>query len=109
VVTHRELSPGSQAVQSGHALIEFIYEHPELANNWYQISKYLVFLSVKTKQELTELANKLSYKEILFSKFNEPDLDDEMTAIALEPTKEARKVVSSIPLMLSEIRKEELS
>ncbi len=43
---------------------------------------------------------------IVISKFYEPDLRNELTAIALEPSKEARKVVSSLPLMLKDYRKE---
>jgi len=101
------LDPGSQSVQSNHASIEFIFEHPELANDWYNISKYLVQLSVKTHKDLLELADKLSQKGILFSKFYEPDLGNELTAIALEPSSKARRVVSSVPLMLKEYRKEE--
>ena len=97
---------GSQSVQSTHASIEFIYEHTELANNWYNISKYLVQLSVKNQKDLLELVDKLNQKGILFSKFHEPDLGNELTAIALEPSSEARKVVSSIPLMFKEYRKE---
>jgi hypothetical protein len=40
------------------------------------------------------------------SKFYEPDLNNELTAITIQPTQEARKVVSSIPLMFKEYRKE---
>lgn len=108
VVTRKDLNPGSQAIQASHAAIEFIYEHPELAHEWYNISKYLVFLSVNNQEELLELSDKLSWKDILFSKFYEPDLDNELTAIALEPSSRARRVVSSIPLLLKEYRKEEL-
>jgi len=100
------LIPGSQAIQASHAVIQFIFEHPEIANDWYNISQYLVFLSVKNQEELLELAEKLRWKEILFSEFREPDLDNEVTAIALEPSNEARKVVSSMPLLLNEYRKE---
>ena len=107
VVTRKDLpSPGSQASQILHAAIEFIYEHPELANDWYNISKYLVLLSVNNQKDLLELTDKLSQKGILFSKFHEPDLDNELTAIALEPSSEARRVVSSVPLMFKELRKE---
>ena len=53
------------------------------------------------------MADKLSQKGILFSKFYEPDLGNELTAIALEPSSKARRVVSSVPLMLKEYRKEE--
>ena len=94
-------------MQSPHVSIQFIYEHPEIAKQWYDFSKYLVFLSVKNLNELSELVEKLNQKGIVISKFYEPDLRNELTAIALEPSKEARKVVSSLPLMLKDYRKEE--
>lgn len=106
VITRKDLSPGSQAVQASHASIEFIYQHPEISKEWYDISKYLVFLSVKNQDELIELTKKLSQNGILFSKFYEPDLEDELTAVALEPSNMSRKIVSNIPLMLKEYRKE---
>ena len=81
-------------------------DFPEILNEWYDKSKYLVYLSVDNKEKLLELSEKLSWKGILFSKFHEPDLDNELTAIALEPSSEARRVVSSVPLMLKEYGKE---
>lgn len=102
VVTRRDLIPGSQSVQASHALIKFIFEHSEISKEWYNTSEYLVKLSVNNQEELLELAEKLRWKEILFSEFREPDLDNELTAIALEPTNRARRVVSSMPLLLSE-------
>ena len=101
------MGPGYSAVQAGHGAIEFIYEHPEIAKDWYNISKYLVFLSTNNQENLLELADKLSQKGILFSKFYEPDIGNELTAIALEPSSEARRMVSSFPLLLKGIRKEE--
>jgi peptidyl-tRNA hydrolase len=100
VVTREDINPGYQAVQSGHALVEFMYEHPEQSTNWYNISKYLVFLTVKNQKELIELSNKLSWRGVLFSEFHEPDLNNELTAIAIEPSSKSCKLVSSMPLLL---------
>jgi len=100
------LIPGSQSCQATHAIVKFIFEHPEIATEWYNTSEYLVKLSVNNQEELLELAEKLRWKEILFSEFHEPDLDNELTAIALEPSERARRVVSSMPLLLEEYNKE---
>ena len=108
VVTHKDLNPGQQAVQATHASIRFIFEHIEIATEWYNISEYLVELSVNNQEELLELAEKLRWKDIVFSEFREPDLDNAVTAIVMEPTQKARRMVSSIPLMLQEYRKEVL-
>jgi hypothetical protein len=37
-------------------------------------------------------------KDILFTTFREPDIDDALTAIALEPGEASRKLCSSLPL-----------
>lgn len=100
------MEPGAQAVQATHAAIKFIFEHPEIANEWYNNSEYLVELSIENQEKLLELTEKLRWKGISFSEFREPDMDNELTSIALEPTEKARRVVSSMPLMLKNHRKE---
>lgn len=94
--------PGSQAVQASHAAIEFVFEHPTIAKDWHKISKYLVFLSVNNLDELSKLSEKLKSKGIKVSSFHEPDLNNALTAIALEPCDLARRHTSNIPLMLKE-------
>ena len=105
-VTRKDLQPGAQACQATHSAIKFVLEHPEIANDWYNNSKYLVELSINNESDLLELTEKLSWKGILFSEFREPDFDNELTSIALEPSEKARRVVSSMPLMLKEYGKE---
>lgn len=93
-------------MQASHAAIQFIYEHPQIAKQWYDLSKYLVFLSVKNLEELSYLVERLDQRDITISKFYEPDLRNELTAIALEPTKRARRVVGDLPLLLKNYREE---
>ncbi|MFW6243218.1 MAG: peptidyl-tRNA hydrolase [bacterium] len=100
VITRSDIDLGSQAVQSSHAAIQFIYEHPEIAKQCYNISNYLVLLSVKNKKELLDLVDKFDQRGIHISKFHEPDLGNELTSIAIEPTSRARRLVSSLPLLL---------
>ena len=100
VVSRRDLTPGAQVAQSIHAAIEFTFEHPEIAKEWYEVSKYLAVLSVKNQTELLELVEKINQKGIRVSKFYEPDMMNELTSIALEPSIKARKLVSSLPLLL---------
>ena len=106
VVTRKDLSPGAQACQATHVSIKFVIEHPEIAHEWYNISQYLVELSINNEADLLELSEKLRWKGILFSEFREPDFGNELTSIAIEPSEKARKVVSSMPLMLKEYGKE---
>ena len=101
VITRRDISPGYQAVQSAHAAIEFQHEHPEIATKWNTESKYLVFLSVPDEQSLIKLLKKAQMRGLTYSIFKEPDIDNQVTAIALEPTERARKLCSHLPLALN--------
>lgn len=109
-VTRRDLTAGSQSVQSSHAAIQFIFEHPEISSIWFK-DPYLAQLSVENEDSLKNLIHKLQKANIKYSIFREPDLDNQITAIAIEPSEKTRKLVSSLPLMLKEYklpRKEEV-
>lgn len=84
-----------------HALHEFIEEHPAIYKEWLS-NPYIGFLSVQDEQELFQLRDKLTQKGINVSSFNEPDLDNQLTAIAVEPGKESARWLSSLPLALKE-------
>ena len=100
IITRSDLEPGAQAVQSSHSAIQFIYDHPEIAKQWYNVSNYLVLLSVKNQKELLDLVDIFNQRGIHISKFYEPDLGNELTSIAIEPTSRARRLVNSLPLLL---------
>lgn len=99
-MTRKDLKPGSQIAQSCHAFREFVAEHKEIESSWYESSNYLVVLSVEDEKALEQLLEKVSSRRIRFSLFREPDMNDELTAIALEPGKAAQKVCSNIGLAL---------
>lgn len=99
IITRSDLPLSYQAVQSGHAGIQFQYEHPELAKNWYTNSNYLIFLSVKNEDELNRLIKKAKLKNIKLSIFKEPDIGNQITAITLEPCQDSKKITSNIKLM----------
>lgn len=52
--------------------------------------------------ELERLSLRLTKKCIKHSLFREPDLNDELTAIAIEPGRDSKRVCSSYPLALKE-------
>jgi hypothetical protein len=62
-----------------------------------------VFLSVKDEAELIKILQKAQQSGITHSEFREPDIDNQLTAIALAPCEESRKISSSIPLALREL------
>ncbi len=96
-VTRQDLTAGYQTVQTAHAIADFAYKYPEQFREWRENSNYLACLAVKDLYELQELCNELYMKDIKYITFHESDVD-QITAIAVEPTTEAKKACSSIPL-----------
>ena len=85
-----------------HASIDFIFKHLRDALSWHQSSNTLVQLSAKNEHHLVRLLEKAQKLGIVAEPFLEPDRDNEMTAICLEPTLEAKKMVSNLPLAFKE-------
>lgn len=104
VITRRDLSPGCQAVQAAHAAIEFQHEHFKIAKQWNSESKYLIFLSVQNEQSLLILLEKIQKHGLKYSVFREPDINNEITAIAMEPSDKSKKLCSNLPLALKELK-----
>jgi hypothetical protein len=77
-------------------------EYSDLTRNWYLNSNYVAVLSAKDEEELIKFSNRLAKKGIRFSTFREPDFDNEITAIALEPGDKSRRACSSYPLALKQ-------
>jgi hypothetical protein len=100
VVVRQDLQPSYQAVQAAHAGIQFQYDHPEIAREWHEKSKYLVHLSARDINHLEDLIFKANRKDIKYSIFREPDIGNEITAVAFEPSEASRKLLSSLPLNL---------
>lgn len=93
IVLAAQLASGLKIAQACHAMRQFVGDHPVLDRFWHQESNNIVCLQV---DDLPELADHLEEQGIRISRFHEPDMDDELTAIAVEP-KGWRKL-SSLPL-----------
>lgn len=100
VITRSDLDPGYQAVQSMHALRQFTAEHPEVDRQWFEQSNYLGLLSVANEIELQDLISMAVQQDIKFSIFREPDIEDQITAIALAPGPKSKKLCSRLQLAL---------
>lgn len=98
LVTREDLPNGVQAVQAAHAMTEFTMKYPEEARDWYLSSNHLALLSVSDEYELEDLLELALSRGFLATPFYEPDREDEMTAIALEPA--AKGLVRGLPLAL---------
>lgn len=101
-MTRRDLHPGAQASQLTHAAQQFEKEHADVQNEWYFKSNHLVLLSCENEEFLKQLVLKANIKGIKCSAFTEPDLDNQLTAVAFEPCEETCKLCSSLPLAFKE-------
>ena len=103
VVTRRDLKIGSQALQASHASIDFQYQHPEIAREWQTKSNYLVFITVSDEAELIKMVTKATLTGIKHTIFREPDMGNQITAVAFEPSEAAQKMTSSCKLLGKEL------
>ena len=85
VIIRGDLHPTYAMVQGAHALTAFIMKHPNQTKEWN--NEYLIFLKVFNYKELISFKEDILTKSenvlVRWSVFNEPDLDNQMTAIAL--------------------------
>jgi hypothetical protein len=72
-------------------------EHSDITKLWYDESTYLVLLSVADEDELADYASRPG---LTMSSWREPDLNDQLTAVALGPTASSARAVANLPLLL---------
>lgn len=94
-IVRKDLSVPQQAVQAGHALIEStktfnkINEHPSV-----------IICSVKNEKKLQDAITFLYDNGVKISVFKEPDINNQMTALATEPLYGVnRKIMNKFQLM----------
>lgn len=93
-ISRRDIPISQQAIQAGHAAIEYAYlfgrpadHHPSYIN-----------LTVKDKNHLATLKFKLHANGICTSEFHEPYMEWGLTAIACNLTEDQRHLLSGLPL-----------
>ena len=74
VLVDENLEPSYRAVQSGHAAVQWVLDHPDQEWN----NNYLIFL----KGHLQTWIEKLKFHRLDFTVFREPDRGKEITALA---------------------------
>ena len=79
--------------------MHWMKEHTIIANEWMNNSDYICILE---SENLNQLIEKVLINDIGFSIFREPDLDNEITAIALSPCDKSKKICSNLKLALSD-------
>jgi hypothetical protein len=101
-VTRSDLSPGQQATQSTHAALTFAVEHPLLTGGWYRNSSYLVLLGAKSEFHLNAIHQRVKDACLTHVCWHEPDFDNALTAMAVEPSPAAERLLANLPLLLRE-------
>jgi peptidyl-tRNA hydrolase len=86
VVTRADLAPGAQIAQSVHAAFAFAAQHGEAARAWMAASNTVACLVAQDEAELEAIAGAAQGRGLRVAVFREPDLDDALTAVALEPS-----------------------
>ncbi len=101
LVTRKDISPGYQAVQSAHALAEFALNHPSTFFYWQTKQKNIVLLVVEDEKSLIKLYNSVKGEKAYFQ---EPDIEDQWTAIAFFPEEDDLALTKGLSLALKEYK-----
>lgn len=97
-VVRDNLTDGQKAVQSSHAAINFCFEYPARAGPWWKDSNYLVQLTCD-ENRINSIIRECEKRDITCTVFREPDLNNDITAISMLSSGEARKLTSNLPLL----------
>jgi len=99
IVTHQELSTGYQTAQSAHAIAELLMAEPVIASKWHRDSNSIIVLAAKNAKELFFLNEQSISAGLSPVIFREPDLMDEITAIAFAPSALNKKFLRKLTLV----------
>lgn len=100
IAVRADLTPGLQAAQSVHAAFHFFDDWPSIARAWIHDSNFLVVVAVPDELALAELAARAVEEGLARTIVREPDLDNTITAVALEPGHVASRLCAEMPLAL---------
>lgn len=99
-----DLSSGLQLAQAVHAAFQFFAEWPSLAGVWVRESNFLVVVATPNELALAELAGRAVEEGLARTIVREPDLDNTITAVALQPGADARRLCANFPLALRKVK-----
>lgn len=85
-------------MQSTHAALEFVLNFPDIAKDWNE-SKYLVQVTVPSKDDLERFRDTLDFHNLKYYAFYEPDLNNELTALCIEPDPLTLKLIKKLKLL----------
>jgi len=91
VLVRKDIPANVQAVQGGHAVAEFLLK---CAQSWGNDT--LVYLGVKNERQLKLWRHKFTSLNIKYASWREPDMNNEMTAIATMASGELLKNLNTL-------------
>jgi len=100
IITRSNLTDADQAVQACHVAMQFMMDYPESARSWHAQSNTLVLLTVENEQGLQRIIDRAFDLNVRTAAFREPDLNNALTAIALEPSDKNQRICKNLPLAL---------
>ena len=102
IICSDDMTQGYKVVQSAHALADFAVKHQDEFLKWQMGSNYLCCLEA-SESKINRLIDKLDYLEIKYEIFREPDIGNQMTAIAVEAIsrEQHKKLFKNLKLTLS--------
>jgi hypothetical protein len=83
---------------------QFTHDHPDVDEFWFKNSNYIALLSVENEKALENLIALANIKNIRLAIFREPDIGDQITAVAFEPGEQSRRLCSRLKLALNETK-----
>ncbi len=104
LVTRADLRHGSQAAQLVHGMATFARHYPSTFKAWERSSNIVVCLAAPDEATLHEIrsqAHEMSERTesgLAIAEFFEPDLNDELTCVVLEPIEVFQEICKGLPL-----------
>lgn len=98
IVVRSDLTIGEQLAQSNHASFIFGHMYPDLTLNWLENSNYIAVLQIENESKLRSLLRDAAFSDIKFVVFEEPDMNNSLTAICLEPSERSKKLCAKLKL-----------
>lgn len=98
IAVRADLHPGLAAAQAVHAAFAFTHDHPDLVEPWLP-DPFLILVTVPDEATLLDLALTALGHNVAAALWREPDLDNQATAIALQPGSQARRLCANLPLL----------
>lgn len=99
VIVRGDLAPGLLCAQACHGMRAFQAAHPEAEAGWFHGSNNIAILSVQDEPSLVALLELLESSGAPVASFREPDIGDQLTAIATIP--KTRRALARLPLALA--------